>query len=293
MTQRQSGQRSQAQTPSTRIKTMSLFSWFTSKPQAHQSHDAGARAAPVPSPHRDGTAAKHAASRPVDASSDAASRQKTERARLRELLYNVVRESMVRVGVLSSSFKFKVLATDPRGQQFIVMMDLSREFGSEISQLTEIETLICQAAKARHNIAVSAVYWRAADPGSIDGSTPPTEAKYRAMLPQTTASAPAPARELAPAPVPTPAPKSKFEPVLADEVMALKRALSGGGVMTEPASPAPEAKAKKNYTLLTGYENTEITDSEQPEAGESMETAILDEEARYPALSATQYGELR
>jgi hypothetical protein len=99
--------------------------------------------------------------RSEETSADLAARRKSERARLRELLFNVVRESMVRVGVLSSGFKFKVLATDPRGRKFIVMMDLSREFGSEIAQLAEIEALICQSAKARHSIVVSSVYWRA------------------------------------------------------------------------------------------------------------------------------------
>ena len=47
--------------------------------------------------------------------------RKHERMMRRELLYAVVRESMVRAGVLSSSYKFKVLSLDPRGQQFLVI----------------------------------------------------------------------------------------------------------------------------------------------------------------------------
>jgi hypothetical protein len=43
----------------------------------------------------------------------------------REMLYAVVREAMVRAGVLSSTYKFKVLSLDPRGRQFMVMVDLA------------------------------------------------------------------------------------------------------------------------------------------------------------------------
>ena len=41
--------------------------------------------------------------------------RKHERMARREMLYGIVRESMVRAGVLSSSYKFKVLSLDPRG----------------------------------------------------------------------------------------------------------------------------------------------------------------------------------
>ena len=52
--------------------------------------------------------------------------RKHERMARRELLYAVVREAMVRAGVLSSSYKFKVLSLDPRGRQFLVMVDLAQ-----------------------------------------------------------------------------------------------------------------------------------------------------------------------
>lgn len=263
---------------------MSLFSWFRSKPQTHRAHDAAKRAAPRAASARETTAAKAA---PVEGSpaSDSAEGRKNERARLREVLYNVVRESMVRVGVLSSSFKFKVLATDPRGHKFIVMMDLSRDFGGDISKLAEIETLICQAAKTRHNIVVSSVYWRAVAPSAQDEAEPHTEhteAKHQAV----NAPAAAPARE-------DTAPSSpKFEPVFADEVLALKRALSSGGAV-KPATAAPTVSERsKNPAQLTGYESTEFIESELPQA-ESADTQILDDDLRLPALGPTQYGELR
>ena len=131
---------------------MSFFGWFKSTPQPARGQAAFPREAATGV--RAPAETKDAAVRAKEAATNTAERRKNERSRLRELLYKVVRESMVRVGVLSSSFKFKVLATDPRGRKFIVMMDLSRDFGSEISQLAEIENLICQAAKARYNICL-------------------------------------------------------------------------------------------------------------------------------------------
>ena len=102
---------------------MSFFGWFKSTPQPARGQAAFPRdaATGVRAPAE----AKDAAVRAKEAATNTAERRKNERSRLRELLYKVVRESMVRVGVLSSSFKFKVLATDPRGRKFIVMMDLS------------------------------------------------------------------------------------------------------------------------------------------------------------------------
>ena len=273
---------------------MSFFGWFKSAPQAPRG--------PSPSP-RDAASGdpKAAAGRAGESATDTAARRKSERARLRELLYKVVRESMVRVGVLSSSFKFKVLATDPRGRKFIVMMDLSRDFGSEISQLAEIETLICQTAKARHNIVVSSVYWRAED--LAEGHQPanaPNGAKYRATLPAAAAAATAPvaapatptagATDEAPHHSESASHRPAFEPVLADEINALKKALAAGAVPAE--SPSRAALADRHPQKLTGYETTEIIESELPDT-EIAETEMLDDEPPYPALSPTQYGELR
>jgi hypothetical protein len=266
------------------MRPMSFFGWFKSTPLTPSGQASSARAAAAggrnPGDPKDGSA------RSEDTSADIAAQRKSERARLRELLFNVVRESMVRVGVLSSGFKFKVLATDPRGRKFIVMMDLSREFGSEIAQLAEIEALICQSAKARHNIVVSSVYWRAenASTASKTGSAQPGE-KYRAAVPTAPTEAPGPAVSALP--------KSRFEPVLADEITALKRALATGSAGTVAAAmPPPVKTVPTNPAFLTGFENTEIIESEMPEH-EIAETEMLDDEAVFPALSPTQYGDLR
>lgn len=279
---------------------MSFFSWFKSKSPSHRGHEASTRTAPLAAVPRNAKATG-ADSNGADSETDTAARRKNERARLRDMLYNVVRESMVRVGVLSSSFKFKVLATDPRGRKFIVMMDLSRDFGSEISQLAEIEALICQAAKARHNIVVSSVYWRAEDQVAPEkaGNTP-SEAQYRATVPHATPAA-AQDHGVQSAPLQksggsaAEAPKPHFDPVLAGEVMALKQALSAGSAR-QPALSAATPEPSKGTGQLTGYEKTEFLESETPEEGaetEVADTEILDDEARYPALSATQYGDLR
>lgn len=231
---------------------MSLFDWI-SNPQK-KGNDAASAPAPVQGARAGGTALKD------------------ERARLREMLYTVVRESMVRVGVLSSSFKFKVLATDPRGRKFIVMMELSRELDSNLAQLAEIEQLICSSARARHRITVSAVYWRCANPALTK-----------------------------PAPAPAVAAKA-VEPVQADELAVLSRALASG-VGGAAAAAAP------TRSTLTGFENTEIIESRLPGADrhddgpptqlldDEPSTQLLDEsdedDAHYPALGPTQYGDLR
>ncbi|MES2785605.1 MAG: hypothetical protein V4684_09095 [Pseudomonadota bacterium] len=245
----------------------------------------------------------------------------------RELLYQVVRDSMMRAGVLSSSYKFKVLSLDARGRQFLVMCDLARDYGGETSRLAEIEALIAQAAKARHDIVVTAVYWRmnehvaVGDPVSVASrKTEPAEVNSSPMplesMPAVLDSAPAPLiAQSEPAPVAAPGP-ARFEPIQSDEVEAFRRALAAGAtsaaaVAASAASAASSrasatssaigvaplapvmrdaaathgASAKafdgstrhgpQSYTLLTGFEDTEMPD------------------AKGPALSGTQYGELR
>ena len=88
------------------------------------------------------------------------SSRKTERSGRREQLYGVVRDAMTRAGVLSASYKFKVLSLDSRGANYLIMMDLSSQAADEVARLSEIESLIAQNAKARFEILVSAVYWR-------------------------------------------------------------------------------------------------------------------------------------
>ncbi len=83
-----------------------------------------------------------------------------ERSARREMVYSSVRESMVRSGILSAGYKFKVLALDKRATQFIVMVDLAEQFAATPDKLAQIEALMVYSAKARFDILVTAVYWR-------------------------------------------------------------------------------------------------------------------------------------
>lgn len=83
-----------------------------------------------------------------------------ERSARREMVYSSVRESMVRSGILSAGYKFKVLALDKRATQFIVMIDLSEQFSASPDKLSQIEALIAYSAKTRFEILVTSVYWR-------------------------------------------------------------------------------------------------------------------------------------
>ena len=205
-----------------------------------------------------------------DGSGSSSAKRKGDRAVRRELLYAVVREAMVRAGVLSASYKFKVLSLDGDGHQFLVMVDLARGNGGDAS-LAEIEAQIAQSAKSRHDILVTAVYWRVNEHVAVGRADvrPPDSQPAPDSLPAPIHSAPAPL--LAPS-----ARGPAYEPIQPDEVEAFKKALVAG------SRPAPLAADKghhgpRSYTLLTGYEDTEMPESDQ----------------KAPLLSGTQYGELR
>lgn len=147
---------------------MGFLSWFSAKPAARSTvstqtgvHTTLADATrPFSSKGKTGAAAIPTLQPTTGNSSQRLEQRRSERNARRELLFQVVRESMVRVGVLSSAFKFKVLALDQRGQTFLVMIDLSAEFAGETDKLAEIESMISQSAKNRFDLAVQAVYWR-------------------------------------------------------------------------------------------------------------------------------------
>lgn len=203
--------------------------------------------------------------------------QKSQRHAKRELLYAAVREAMIRAGVLSASYKFKVLSLDPRGDQFMVMMDLAQEFGGQTDRLAEIEVMIAQSAKSRYDIRVTAVYWRMNELVSV-GRPRPSPHGARPPHPGPAAVLPEPVVAVAAVVMPAPV-TSRFEPIQADEVAAFKQALaaaSAGGGTAQVAKGASTRSGPHSYTLLTGFEDTEM-----PEMPVSA-----------PALSATQYGDL-
>lgn len=180
-----------------------------------------------------------------------AANRKNERMERRELLYTVVRDAMVRAGVLSASYKFKVLSLDQRGRQFLVMMDLAREYGGETVRLSEIEALIAQTAKTRYDILVTAVYWRINDHVAVgipqkgvapQGAALPVPAAPVAAAPVRKPPVAAPAPVVAPAnpifpiasaPAPAPAPAPTAAPVAA----APQRPASPPLVAAAPSRP--------------------------------------------------------
>ncbi len=79
----------------------------------------------------------------------------------REQLFTVIRESLIRGGVLSTSYSFKVLSTDANGDSFLVLIDLAlgaKDLPDEY--LLEIERWIQRSAQSRHAMEVRSVYWR-------------------------------------------------------------------------------------------------------------------------------------
>lgn len=283
---------------------MSLFSWLSPKKKKH-AHAAGPSSGPASSGlSRMESTKPYAGTRQPPVANAQPANRKNERMARRELLYTVVREAMMHAGVLSSSYKFKVLSLDARGRQFLVMVDLAAGAGGETMRLAEIEALIAQHAKTRHDILVSAVYWRSnehvavGDPGlrSVASPSRPAPLAPAADAPGFEAtSQPAELHASTPQPAAPARGTARYEPLHPDEMAAFKRAIASGSAAAaavasaEAAHPAQggaharsfDGAAKhgpQSYTLLTGFEDTEMPEGEAT-AG--------------TALSATQYGELR
>jgi hypothetical protein len=241
---------------------MSFLNWFSAKPypaksasaeEAKRANAGGRDRSALPVPQR-------LAPEPFTP----ADTTKSKRHARREQLYVAIREAMTRAGVLSASYKFKVLSLDQGGNEFLVMMDLAKAFGGPPEQLGEIEALIVRNAKARFEITVPAVYWRMDETAAV--VKPRLNAQDGA---QATDAAARPGKPAAP----------RYEPIQADEVAAFKQALLAASAQGSAAAPSEHGvKVKsglRSHALLTGFEDTEM-----PELASS------------PALSSTQYGDL-
>ena len=78
--------------------------------------------------------------------------RKSERTARRELLYAVVRECMLKAGVLSGQYRFKVLSLDKRGRKSLLMVDLEAQLSGGSAQLGQIEQRIVETARARDDL---------------------------------------------------------------------------------------------------------------------------------------------
>jgi len=204
--------------------------------------------------------------------------RKGRRILRREQLFAIVRESLIRGGVLSTSYSFKVLNTDPNGDSFLVLIDLAlgpRDLADEY--LLEIERWIQQSAQARHQMAVRSVYWRRRPPSDQVGTAlraamvaqSRREAERGLSSPMPLSSSPMPLHS-APQPltaIPRPPVSARSGPpqaVSEDEVAAFRRALQA---TPAPAYPSPE-QARQSMPPMT------------------------DGTSDFAALSETQYGKL-
>ncbi len=309
---------------------MSLFSWFSRKPAPPKPRPAaepsGLLNADATVPLHPGRMGKPLVEPPPP---EHAANRKNERMERRELLYTVVRDAMVRAGVLSASYKFNVLSLDQRGRQFLVMMDLAREYGGETVRLSEIEALIAQTAKTRYDILVTAVYWRINDHVAVGipqkgvapqgAALPVSAAPVAAAVRRPPAAAAAPVAPAAPvlpviqAPAPAaPAPAAPVRPAAPVVAAAPTRPPVAAPVGEQRPAPRFEpieadevAAFKRALANAAGataapaaaakpgvpVRSGPLLPPSQPTGFEDTEMPGADSPS--PDLSSTQYGELR
>ena len=155
----------------------------------------------------------------------------------REQLFSVVRESLIRAGVLSTSYEFKVLALDSIGDGFLVLINLSLPADVMPDEyLLEIERWIQGSARSRHSMQVQAVYWRRQAVHDLRGI-----ALKASVAAQTR-------REGAPAPMVPSELGGRAHPLAPEEVAAFRTALES------PALPAHRMESPADAKLERGPE---------------------------------------
>lgn len=202
---------------------MSLFNWFPGKKKstARKSDQGLSRKSP-----------------PLTRSPTISPR-KGLRIKRREQLFVVVREAMIRGGVLSTSYEFKVLTLDATGDHFLVLIDLALPAQSlQDEHLAEVESWIRDSAAGRHGMTVRAVYWRhksAQDPQRLAPKTAKTPTRRHLAAPPA----------VSPPAVKSTSIRAPAQVVDRDEIEAFRRALHQASAKTTPlppgAVPAPES----------------------------------------------------
>lgn len=163
----------------------------------------------------------------------------------REQLYSVVRESLIRAGVLSSSYEFKVLALDSTGDGFLVLISLSLPANVMPDEyLLEIERWIQGSARSRHSMTVQAVYWRREAVHDQRGI-----ALKASVAAQTRREAATPVAEALGAV----APEGRVQPLAEEEVAAFRKALQSPALpVHRMESPAAE-RQKTESDVNSGF----------------------------------------
>lgn len=212
---------------------MSFFNWFSrpARQNRSQTQHSGLEASESGRQSRNKVSGNNAT---------APGSRKSERLERRESLYSVVRESMTGAGLLSSSYKFKVLSLDSRGRQYLIMMDMAEPNVREAARLVDIEKRIAKIAKNRFDLLVTAVYWRVNE--HLSSTMAPVEDNHEKTLPK----------------------PRRFEPLAASEVEAFKQALAGVAAAPALSAPGEIVKSGRRNPVPTKFADTELEDRQSP-----------------------------
>ncbi len=233
---------------------MSFFSWFRPKSAALQNSELPAdelTARPLRA-----SSSRHPTAAPSDMD------LKAQRQDRREQLYTVVRDAMLRSGVLAASYKFKVLSLDNRGRQFLIMVDLLNGQALPGTRFMELEHLIVAIATQQYDLQVKAVYWR------VYELPTPSPVESEAKTPEVASAQPRQAER---------SQVRVFEPIGQDEMLAFKQAVAAGSAAGE--------KATKGQMLTSGPRHAST-----PSGFE--DTLLLEPDDAVSPLSKTQFGDL-
>lgn len=172
-----------------------------------------------------------------------------ERVQRRELLYGVVRECMTAAGLLTSTYKFKVLSLDSSGREYLIMVDVPHAYFSDPERFAEMEGSIARSAKERFDMLVTAVYWRVNDLVTTRSTAQPVHHTTTA-----TVSAPLAAAQAA----------DSDASALAEEALAFKRAIAtANGAL--PAKPHEVLHSeRRNPEQQADFSDTEVFDPNAP-----------------------------
>lgn len=104
----------------------------------------------------------------------------------REMLFEAIKVTMQSHGILSASYKIRVVRSDKRGHQYLVMVDLSTDFlhnrEGRPEQLLALGEAIAKNAAVRYDLLVMGVYWKVNEhirgfessrPSTLGGEAPP------------------------------------------------------------------------------------------------------------------------
>lgn len=184
--------------------------------------------------------------------------RRSRRLLRREQLFTVVRESLIRGGVISTSYSYKVLNLDKDGDGFMVLVDLALPAQSMPDEfLLEIERWIQQSARSRHAMAVRAVYWRR-------NTTPEQvgQALRAAMGAQTRPAGSGPRETALPRPPSQPRGETA-QAVSDDEVRAFRAAIQSmpDATVRHPLDPRltmPAPEAVSDFAALSDTQNGKL-----------------------------------